>query len=299
MILDIQKYKFKEGLPHEFELLNLGELYSNSFDDLIISHRTDFYQIIWFKTGSPIHIVDFNPIQIEPNSILFVDKNSVQCFDSTVPIDGEILLFTDNFFCQTEDDTQFLRGNMLFNDLYSISTIKINEKVAVFDSIFQFIKTELTYGVDNYQADILRNHLKNLLLISERARQNQSNLSINKGPDLDWVIKFRALLDKQFHKHKSVTKYTDQLHVTQKRLNAATLKIMAITPKQMIDARVILESKRLLVHTVNSVKEIGYTLGFEEPTNFVKFFKKHQGITPIEFRNRFGNRGENGVKLPF
>ena len=299
MILDIKKYGFKEGLPHEIELVNLGALFSDSFEDLIIPHRADFYQIIWFKMGTPVHMVDFNPIQIQPNTILFVDKNSVQCFDSTAPIDGEILLFTDNFFCQTEDDTQFLRGNLLFNDLYSISTIKVEKKIALFKSVFQFIKMELTNDVDNYQADILRNQLKNLLLVSERERQNQSSLVINKGPDLDWVIRFRALLDKQFHKHKSVTKYTDQLHVTQKRLNAATLKIMAITPKQMIDARVILESKRLLVHTVNSVKEIGYTLGFEEPTNFVKFFKKHQGITPIEFRNRFGNRGENGVKLPF
>jgi len=297
--LNIQKYGFTAGLPHEFELLNLGELYSNSFDNLTVPHRTDFYQIIWFKTGSPKHMVDFNTIDIAPNSILFVDKNSVQCFDSTTTIDGEIILFTDNFFCQTEADTLFLRSNMLFNDLYSISTIKLNENTSVFSSIFQFINTENNNLSDNYQADILRNQLKTLLLVSDRERQNQSSHIVNKGPDLDWVIKFRTLLDQQFHKYKSVTKYTEQLHVTQKRLNAATLKIMGIRPKQMIDARVILESKRLLLHTVNSVKEIGYTLGFEEPTNFVKFFKKHQGITPIEFRNRFGNRGENGAKLPF
>ena len=50
--------------------------------------------------------------------------------------------------------------------------------------------------------------------------------------------------DKQFQLQKSVAKYTEQLSVTQKRLNAATLKVMDITPKQMIDARVILEAKR-------------------------------------------------------
>ena len=289
-MLDIQKYRFKEGIPYEFELVDLGTLYSNSYANLIRPHRTDFYQIIWFKTGSPRHMVDFNPIDISPNTILFVDKNSVQCFDSTVPIEGEVLLFTDNFFCQTEEDTKFLRSNMLFNDLYSISTIKVDERKPIFNSVFQGIRAELTNDLDNYQVDIIRNQVKNLLLLSERARQNQSSLIIDKGADLDWVIKFRYLLDKQFHKHKSVTKYTEQLHITQKRLNAATIKIMAVTPKQMIDARVVLEAKRLLVHTAASVKEIGYTLGFEEPTNFVKFFKKHQFITPIEFRNRFRNQ---------
>ncbi|WP_117885389.1 helix-turn-helix domain-containing protein [Aureibaculum luteum] len=287
MTSNIKKYGFKEGVPHEFELLDLGTHYANLFDDLIIPHRTDFYQIIWFKSGMPKHMVDFHPIEIQPNSILFVDKNSVQCYDSKEPIDGEILLFTDNFFCKTEYDTKFLRSSMLFNDLYAISSIEVKSLTAVFDSFMKLIKTELASDVDNYQSDILRNYLQNLLLLSERERQNQNSTQINKGSDLECVIKFRDFLDKQFQTQKSVSKYAIQLNVTQKRLSNATLKIMDITPKQMIDARIILEAKRLLVHTTDSVKEIGYTLGFDEPTNFVKFFKKHQHITPIEFRNRF------------
>ncbi|WBU90883.1 AraC family transcriptional regulator [Cellulophaga omnivescoria] len=283
---EIQKHGFKEGLPQEFELVNLADLYNNFFDDLIVPHRADFYQIIWFKKGNPRHMVDFNPIDIKPNSILFVDKNSVQCFDENVAVEGEVLLFTDNFFCKTDEDTKFLRGNMLFNDLYSISTIQVKQHTHIYNSIFQFIEQELNTVKDNYQSDILRNYLQNILLLSERERQNQNIAFINKGPDLDCVIKFRDLLDKNFMRQKSVAKYTEQLNVTQKRLSAATLKVMDITPKQMIDARVILEAKRLLVHTLDSVKEIGYTLGFEEPTNFVKYFKKHQGFTPTEFRKK-------------
>ncbi|WP_105048634.1 helix-turn-helix domain-containing protein [Polaribacter butkevichii] len=287
MISEIKKYVFKKGLPHEFELVNLAELYTNYFDDLTIPHRADFYQIIWFKKGSPTHIVDFNPIKIQPNSILFVDKNSVQCFDASEPIEGIALLFTDNFFCKTDYDTKFLRSSMLFNDLYTISTIEVHDLTPIFTSFFNLIETELTTNSDNYQSDILRNYLQNLLLLSERERQNQNSTQINKGTDLECVINFRDLLDKHFKEQKSVSKYALQLNVTQKRLSSATLKIMAITPKQMIDARILLEAKRLLIHTTDSVKEIGYTLGFEEPTNFVKFFKKHQTITPKEFRNRF------------
>lgn len=282
----IQKHGFKEGLPQEFELVNLADLYNNFFDDLIVPHRADFYQIIWFKKGNPRHMVDFNPIDIKPNSILFVDKNSVQCFDEDVAVEGEVLLFTDNFFCKTDEDTKFLRSSMLFNDLYSISTIQVKQLTHIYSSIFQFIEEELNTAKDNYQADILRNYLQNILLFSEREREKQQNKKVNKGLDIDCVIKFRDLLDKNFIEQKSVSKYADQLNVTQKRLNAATLKVMDITPKQMIDARVILEAKRLLVHTEDSVKEIGYRIGFEEPTNFVKYFKKHQGFTPTEFRKK-------------
>ncbi|CDF79283.1 transcriptional regulator, AraC family [Formosa agariphila KMM 3901] len=263
-------------------------MYAKSFDELTVPHRTEFYQIIWFKKGSPKHMVDFNPIDIKPNSLLFVDKNSVQRYDDTEYIDGEVLMFSDNFFCKTEVDTKFLRSCMLFNDLHAVSNITLNTGLTkIFNSSFQLIKTELKTNADTFQSDILRNYLQNILVISERARQNIRTTKLNKGPDLECVIRFRDVLDKQFHMLKSVSKYALQLGVTEKRLNAATLKIMAQSPKQMIDSRIILEAKRLLVHTTDSVKEIAYTLGFEEPTNFVKYFKKHQQVTPLEFRNRF------------
>lgn len=287
MLSKIKKYSFKKGLPQDFERINLAELYANYFDELTVPHRTDFYQIIWFKKGSCNHMVDFNLINIQPNSVLFVDKNSIQCFDKLAVIEGEVLLFTDNFFCKEVEDTKLLRSSLLFNDLYTISTIKIENLVLIFENVFQLIKTEVDTKPDNYQSDILRKYLQNILLLSERERQNQYSTIINKGTDLECVLKFRDLLDKQYQEQKAVSKYAVQLNVTQKRLNIATLKIMDITPKQMIDARIILEAKRLLVHTTDSVKEIGYTLGFDEPTNFVKYFKKHQNITPIEFRNRF------------
>ena len=62
---------------------------------------------------------------------------------------------------------------------------------------------------------------------------------------------------------------------------------MATSAKELIDERVVLEAKRMLVHTSNSIKEIGFDLGFDEPTNFIKYFRKHEEKTPIEFRKSF------------
>jgi AraC-like DNA-binding protein len=50
---------------------------------------------------------------------------------------------------------------------------------------------------------------------------------------------------------------------------------------------VVLEAKRLLAHTTSSIKEIGFELGFDEPTNFIKYFRKHVASTPIDFRSKF------------
>jgi len=57
------------------------------------------------------------------------------------------------------------------------------------------------------------------------------------------------------------------------------------SPSQLIADRVILEAKRLLVHTTDSVKEIAYLLNFNEATYFYRFFKKYTGQTPEHFRD--------------
>ena len=57
--------------------------------------------------------------------------------------------------------------------------------------------------------------------------------------------------------------------------------------KTYINDSLILEIKRLLMNTSLSIKEISYKTGFEDPTNFVKYFKKYTELTPIDFRKRF------------
>ncbi|WP_373419094.1 helix-turn-helix domain-containing protein [Thermophagus xiamenensis] len=48
-----------------------------------------------------------------------------------------------------------------------------------------------------------------------------------------------------------------------------------------------MEAKRLLVHPNLSVKEIAYQTGFEGPTNFIKYFKKHTSLIPLQFRKQY------------
>lgn len=145
---------------------------------------------------------------------------------------------------------------------------------------------ELQNDKDNSQADILQNLLHNFLLHSERERRKQNFTEIKKGVDLDYVMLFKDLLETGYKSHKQVNYYAKQIIITEKRLNQATTNVLGKTPKEIIDDRVLLEAKRILAHTNESVKEISYHLGFEEPTNFIKYFKKHSSITPIEFREK-------------
>lgn len=57
-----------------------------------------------------------------------------------------------------------------------------------------------------------------------------------------------------------------------------------MTAKQVIVERIILEAKRLLAHGNDTAAEIGADLGFGEPTNFAKYFRRETDLTPAAFR---------------
>jgi AraC-like DNA-binding protein len=218
-----------------------------------------------------------------PDTLLFINKNSVQLFDNSIKFSGKAILFTDIFFCKSETDTEFLRSTILFNDLLSISQISVSGCKALFAKIFRDLEAELVLDIDSFQSEILRN----LLLHSERERRKRDFIALKKDANLDFAMLLRDLLDVHFISQKNVGFYCGQMDVTPKRLNQATSKIFGKTPKEIIDDRVLLESKRLLAHTHKSIKELTYFPGFEEPTNFIKYFKKHISKTPLEFREEF------------
>lgn len=163
----------------------------------------------------------------------------------------------------------------------------MSKTASLFAHLFQLMEIELENEKDISQPHILKNLLHNFLLLSERERRKQNFTEIKKSADLDYVMLFKDLLESNYHKLKQVSNYAKIISVTEKRLNQATSKILGKSPKQMIDERVMLEAKRLLAHTNESVKEIGFELGFDEPTNFIKYFRKHSNSTPVEFREQF------------
>ena len=77
-----------------------------------------------------------------------------------------------------------------------------------------------------------------------------------------------------------------QLGCSVKSLNRAALEVAGISAKKLLVARVVLEAKRLLAHTTLPVAAIGDQLGFDEATNFVKFFRRETGSTPGAFRTQ-------------
>ena len=286
MTKNIKRISFKEGLAFEIEVISIADTLSKHHDNIAYPHRDNYYNIFLYQKGTANHIVDFKEINVKPYTLLFVNKNRVQMLDPKGGYEGKFLLFTESFFDKYPDDIKYLRNNILFNDFLEEPVLNLKKDSPIL-SIFNEIESEIAKPNDVFKHDILHNLLHNFLLLSERERRNTGFTEIRKGEEFDYTILFKNLLEDHFKDIRSVERFASMMSVSEKKLNKSTSLILGKSPKEIIDERVVLEAKRLLAHTGNSIKEIGYELGFDEPTNFIKYFKKHVGKTPIEFRGSF------------
>jgi AraC family transcriptional activator of pobA len=286
MANEIKNILFKKGLSLEIEIIPIAETVLTHRDNITLPHRDYFYNIFWYQKGSASHVVDFKPIQVKTNSILFVNKHRVQMLDPKGGYEGKFLLFTDSFFDQYPGDMKYLKNNILFNDLLEQPVLNIKNNSPII-SVFNDIELELSRPGDSVQYQLLHNLLHNLLLLAERERRKTGFIEIRKGEELDYTVLFKNLLEDRFKMTKLVAEYAALMAVSERKLGKATVTTLGKSPKELIDERIVLEAKRILVHTNNSIKEIGFELGFDEPTNFIKYFRKHEGKTPIEFRKSF------------
>ena len=105
-------------------------------------------------------------------------------------------------------------------------------------------------------------------------------------PDAERLRRFRRLVEVQFLRHWPVRRYARHLALSETGLNRLCRRIAGCTAFEMIQQRLALEARRRLVYAGASVSGIAVELGFKDPAYFSRFFRRHSGVSPHEFRRR-------------
>ena len=106
----------------------------------------------------------------------------------------------------------------------------------------------------------------------------------NLKPSHQLFVQFRRMVDQEFTRLHTVQEYADGLNVAVRTLNKCVNECSQKSPLAFINDRIILESKRMVRYTSLMIKEIAYKLGYDDPSYFVKFFKRQTGYLPSDFR---------------
>lgn len=98
------------------------------------------------------------------------------------------------------------------------------------------------------------------------------------------VTRFQALVEQHYRENWDISSYAAALAVSVAQLRGASLTVTGQTPLKLIHERILIEAKRSLVYSGLSVAQIAYQIGFEDPAYFSRFFARHAGEPPAQYR---------------
>ncbi|WP_162014378.1 helix-turn-helix domain-containing protein [Pectobacterium atrosepticum] len=259
--------------PYSIEIYTAGEVTGcSSVQVLQTSYRFRCYMLVWVTQGESHQWLDFELIQATRGTLIVVKPEQVHSFGSETDWQGWVMLFHPEALPR-DPLAELSIGQLPCINCYN------DETVAVFTQALSQISQDYR---NNSIPQLLQYQLYALLTRILSLRNTLTNVAANNTSTR--LLAFDDLINHHFRQQHNVAFYAESLNCSEKSLNRASRQVDHRTAKQRIDERIVLEAKRLLIHSPESAVTIGIELGFSEATHFGKFFKRKTGQTPLEFR---------------
>lgn len=193
--------------------------------------------------------------------------------------------FNKDFYCIVNHDKEVSCVGFLFYGSSQKMFVSLNERNQQKTELLLLVFQDEFETSDHIQGEMMQVLLKRLIIIVTRlARKQYVTEKGLLGDKLDLVRKYNLMVENHYKKQHQVKFYAEQLYKSPKTLSNVFALYNHKSPLLVIQERVLLEAKRLLFYTEKTSKEIAYELGFEDANHFSKFFKKHTGQTPTDFK---------------
>ncbi|MDP5140492.1 MAG: AraC family transcriptional regulator, partial [Spirosomaceae bacterium] len=245
-----------------------------------LPHKIAFFALLIVTDGTGKHQIDFKDYDVEKGTVLKIAKGQVHAFQDNPTYEGYLLIFTEEFILNYFPPSSISLISQLYN--YHITSPLFFDK-DINEEIVRQISTELN-AKDSYAHNNIIAAILNLYLLKLERSTRTFGREINNSKNYDTFIQFKNLVESNYTTTRNVKDYAAMMSISSKQLNQILQEFTINAAKEFIDDYVILETKRLLVSTNNSIKEIAFEVGFDEVTNFTKFFKNKLAMTPKEFK---------------
>lgn len=228
-------------------------------------------------------LIDMTWHPIRENTLFYVAPGQKRLLLPTTQTEGYAISFTESFLGEEESGFGLGEYAGLIGHFLQQPAMHIGEEMAC--EIGE-IAGKMLNEYNNYfllRSEMLRRYVKIFLI---HVRRQLGSLPTDAGPKRypTLVQKFIALLEKHFREKKMVADYATQLSVSPAYLNEAVKKTLGYPAGHLIRQRIVLEAKRKALYSDANMKEVAYSLGFEDTAHFSKFFKNTAGINFTDFR---------------
>lgn len=279
-LYSIDRFQKKSGQARQYEI----EVFDRNRDfKVTYPHRHDFYEILFLTEGHGTHIIDLEEHTVKPDSVFFLSPGQIHDLQLSQDIKGYIFLFTGEFYLLNKQDKNRLLELPFF---YNISGKSIPlylqreaaQKLAAF--FVQACEENMNNLPDSPEVisallDIILIHCKRMYPVAQDETQKKGHLLVKR---------FKQMIEEKYQDNLSIKEYASRLSVSANHLSETVKSLTGRTPSDLINDKVILEIKRLLLHTELTASEIAFRLNFADPSYFSRYFRRLTGYSPGEFK---------------
>lgn len=286
--MDKQIYVFESI----YKRLGLQYVDQQTMKEIDTDKYKPYIKVLYLPTGYTITI-DFKKFATVAPSLFFINSNQYLNIEQLGEAEGYLIHYNRDFYCVQIHDAEVACDGLLFNNLQNMPMTRLSgENSLTVDNIFRSIKEELR-TVQAQQEEMLRIYLKQLIIIATRLWSAQQLGDRNNSPDPDtgFFRRFSLLVETHYKEKHAVADYAAIMGLAPKTLTQKLRRMNLAHPNEIIKDRIILEAKRLLIHTSMSAKEIAYHLGYDDPAYFNRLFTSKTGENTSDFRKKY-NQGK-------
>lgn len=268
----------------EYLFSELLETRSQLFDWVILPHiHARLYQLFFVKTGQVVFQEATRKRTLTAPFLLLIPPTALHGFAYSPDSTGRILTLSDalvdGLFPAASPVTTLLSSVQCFTSILEpYSAQRVGDLIDVVD--------EELFDTQPEKRLMLQVCLQRLFMVLYRI--GQQDKAVEGTPNTLSFQYFRRFQQRirQVGTTHSVAQFADDLAITPVHLNRICRSVAGKSASQLVQEHILDEARKYLVYTTYSVSEIAYLLHFEYPNYFAKFFRKHTGLSPTEYREQ-------------
>jgi AraC-like DNA-binding protein len=248
-----------------------------SAEHLRAPQRVDFHMLLHVTRGTCMHMVDFESLPCRRGSLLVLGPGQIQRFDTkSIAWEGWMAIWRPEFLQGRATTTA--RGELeVFHQLADLAVYRElsgSEQAAMTEGLNRMAADARRRGNTAALQSLLPHQLQALLVRLHLIQAKSESTATAPAVLLQRFKRYRLAVEQKLHHLHRVADYAKLIGCSQKSLQRATLAVVGVSAKTFLSQRILLEAKRVLVHTGESVTVVAEKFGFDEATNFVKFFRR-------------------------
>ena len=252
--------------------------------DAVQKHYHNVGEIIFVHQGNLTMNISEKDVYLEAPQLLIIGSFASHTLITASPdCKRYILRFPLDFLIEAVKDPALA----LIFSRYSTTTIPIfqipKDIYPTVEQLFTLFEREL-----NEQEDYYKERCGVLLcaLLITLYRQDKTHFSINRTPLESKMLEIQLYLNTDYASNITLDFLSEKFHISKYYLARSFSTFAGVSLKQYLTVIRINEAKRLLCSTIEPINLISEQTGFYDSNHFIKVFRKHEMITPLQYRKQ-------------